>query len=62
MTDLVQMKENWTEIKGRMRQKYGILTESDLIWIDGKHEQLLNKLNLILGVTKEELQKFISES
>jgi uncharacterized protein YjbJ (UPF0337 family) len=62
MTDLVQMKENWTEIKGRMRQKYGILTESDLIWVDGKHEQLLNKLNLILGVTKEELQKFISES
>jgi uncharacterized protein YjbJ (UPF0337 family) len=62
MTDLVQMKENWTEIKGRMRQKYGILTESDLIWVDGKHEQLLNKLNLILGVPKEELQKFISES
>lgn len=62
MTDLVQMKENWTEIKERMRQKYGILTESDLIWVDGKHEQLLNKLNIILGVSKEELQKFISES
>lgn len=62
MTDLTSMKENWASIKGRMRQKYGILTESDLTWVDGKHEELLGRLNIILGVSKEDLQKFISES
>ena len=62
MTDLTNMKENWPVIKGKMRQKYGILTESDLIWVDGKHDDLLRKLNLILGVSKEDLQKFISEA
>ena len=62
MTELTQMKENWTNIKDRLRQKYGILTESDVIWVDGKHDDLLRKLNLILGVSKEDLQKFISES
>ena len=56
------MKENWPVIKGRMRQKFGILTESDLVWVDGKHDDLLRKLNLILGVSKEDLQKLISES
>ena len=56
------MKENWPVIKGRMRQKFGILTESDLVWVDGKHDELLGRLNLILGVSREDLQKFISES
>jgi len=62
MIELTQMKENWTMIKDRLRQKYGILTESDVIWVDGKHDDLLRKLNLILGVSKEDLQKFILES
>ena len=62
MTDLIKMKENWPAIKDRMKQKFGILTESDLVWVDGKHEDLLRKLNIILGVSKEDLQKFISES
>jgi uncharacterized protein YjbJ (UPF0337 family) len=62
MTDQTELKENWPKIKARLRQKYGILTESDLVWVDGKHEQLLGRLNIILGVPKEELQQFIQES
>ncbi|WP_317898424.1 general stress protein CsbD [Aurantibacillus circumpalustris] len=62
MTDVIKMKENWPVIKGKMRQKFGILTDSDLVWVDGKYDQLLGKLNLILGVSKEDLDKFISEA
>jgi len=62
MIDQTSMKENWTVIKARLRQKYGILTESDLMWVDGKHDDLLRKLNIILGVSKEDIQKFILES
>lgn len=55
------MKENWPNIKARLRQKFGILTESDLMWVDGGHDDLLRKLNIILGVSKDDLQKLITQ-
>lgn len=62
MTNLLEIKGNWNIIKGKLKQKYATLADSDLTWVDGKHDELLGRLQVKLGLSKEELDTFISES
>lgn len=61
MTNLTAFKGNWHEIKGKLKQKFAILTDSDLLLVEGKQEELLGRLQERLGKTKEEMHKLISE-
>jgi uncharacterized protein YjbJ (UPF0337 family) len=54
------MQGNWNETKGKLKQKFAILTDNDLMLLDGKKEELLGRLQVKLGKTKEELQKIIA--
>jgi uncharacterized protein YjbJ (UPF0337 family) len=58
MTNL-QLRGNWNEIKGKLKQKYGQLTDDDLEFAEGKDEELLGRLQQKVGKTKEELRKEI---
>ncbi len=53
------MKGAWNEVKGKLKQKYGKLTDSDLTFAEGKEDELLGRLQTKLGKTKEELRKEI---
>jgi len=53
------MKGNWNEQKGRLKQKFAVLTDNDLMFEEGKKEEMLGKLQVTLGKTKEELTKII---
>lgn len=55
-----EVKGNWNEQKGKLKQKFAELTDNDLIYKEGKREEMLGKLQIKLGKTKEELQKIIS--
>lgn len=55
------LKGNWEEIKGKLKQKFAILTDNDVLLLEGKHEEMLGRLQIKLGKTKEELQKIISD-
>jgi uncharacterized protein YjbJ (UPF0337 family) len=55
-----EMKGNWNETKGKLKQKFAILTDNDLILLDGKKDELLGRLQVKLGKTKDELQKIIA--
>jgi len=57
----LQMKGNWTEIKGKLKQKYGQLTDDDLAFADGKEDELLGRLQKRLGRTKDELRAEIED-
>ena len=46
----------WEEQKGKLKQKFAKLTDNDLLFIDGKKEEMMGKLQVKLGKTKEELQ------
>jgi uncharacterized protein YjbJ (UPF0337 family) len=59
--NLTEFKGNWEETKGKLKQKFAILTDSDLLLIEGKQDELLGRLHIKLGRTKEELHKIISE-
>ncbi|MCC5906978.1 MAG: CsbD family protein [Balneolaceae bacterium] len=58
MNDL-EIKGNWNELKGRLKQKYGELTEDDLSYIEGKEDEFFGKLQKKLGKSKEELSSEI---
>ena len=57
----LQMKGNWNEIKGKLKQKYGQLTDDDLTFAEGKDEELLGRLQKRLGRTKDELRSEIEQ-
>ncbi len=61
MTNLTELKGNWNETKGKLKQKYAQLTDSDLLLAKGKQEELLGRLQKKLGKTKDEIHKLISE-
>jgi uncharacterized protein YjbJ (UPF0337 family) len=58
MTNL-QFKGSWNEAKGKLKQKYGQLTDDDLAFAEGKDDELLGRLQKKLGKTKEALRKEI---
>ena len=57
----LQFKGGWNEVRGKLKQKYGQLTDNDLTFAEGKDEELLGRLQNKLGRSKEELRKEIEE-
>jgi uncharacterized protein YjbJ (UPF0337 family) len=55
----LQFKGGWNEVKGKLKQKYGQLTDNDLTFAQGKDEELLGRLQQRIGKSKEELRKEI---
>lgn len=57
----LQIKGSWNEIKGKLKQKYGQLTDQDLMFAEGKDDELLGRLQKRLGRTKDELRAEIAD-
>lgn len=51
---------NWEEQKGKLKQKFATLTDNDLLFVEGKKEEMMGKLQIKLGKTKEQLHKLIA--
>jgi len=60
MTKL-EFKGNWNEVKGKLKQKYAQLTDDDLLFSEGKDDELLGRLQTKLGQTKEQVREAISK-
>ena len=56
-----EIKGNWEVQKGKLKQQFATLTDNDLMFIDGKKEEMLGKLQIKLGKTKEELHKILAD-
>ncbi len=54
-----EVKGNWNEQKGKLKQKFAVLTDNDLMFEEGKKEEMFGKLQITLGKTKEELHRII---
>jgi len=52
---------NWNEQKGKLKQKFAFLTDNDLMFEEGKEDEMMGKLQIKLGKTKDDLKKFIAE-
>lgn len=58
MNDL-RIKGSWNEIKGKLKQRYGELTDDDLTYGEGKADELLGRLQKKTGKSKDELKREI---
>jgi uncharacterized protein YjbJ (UPF0337 family) len=57
--DNLKLKGEWNEVKGRIKQIYGDLTDDDLIYEEGQHDELLGRLQSRLGKSREEVRRLI---
>jgi uncharacterized protein YjbJ (UPF0337 family) len=55
-----QVKGSWNETKGKLKQKFATLTYNDLLFEEGKKEEMWGRLQVKLGKTKEEIEKLIA--
>jgi len=58
--DIKEVKGTWNEQKGKLKQKFANLTDDDLLFAEGKKDEMFGKLQIKLGKTKEELHKIIA--
>jgi uncharacterized protein YjbJ (UPF0337 family) len=61
MNNSIELEGNWNKTKGKLKQKFAMLTDDDLLLVKGKQDELLGRLQVRLGKTKEEIRKIVSE-
>lgn len=49
------VKGKWNVIKGKLKQKYGELTDDDLYYVEGEEDELLGRIQEQTGKAREEL-------
>ena len=57
----LQLKGSWNEVKGKLKQKYAQLTDDDLMFVEGKEDELLGRLEKRVGRTRDELRAEIED-
>lgn len=55
-----ELKGAWEIQKGKLKQKFATLTDDDLLFAEGKKDEMLGRLEKKLGKSKEELHKIIA--
>lgn len=61
MNDSTELRKNWNVTKAKLKIKFGKLTDNDLLFAAGGQTELIIRIQKKLGLTKEEIQKIISE-
>lgn len=56
-----EMKGKWKELKGRVRKRWGKLTDDDLDQIQGDHDRLVGRLQRTYGKARSEVEKEVDE-
>lgn len=56
----LQIKGSWNEIKGKLKQKYADLTDDDLLFEEGKEDELLGRLQSKLGKSMDDVKDEIN--
>jgi uncharacterized protein YjbJ (UPF0337 family) len=60
-SDKLTWKGNWNQVKGKLKQKFADLTDDDLLYQEGKEDELLGRLQKKLGKTREEIEDLLSK-
>jgi len=56
-----RIEGNWKELKGKVQQKWGKLSDDDMDVIDGRREELVGKIQQAYGKSREEAEKEVDE-
>jgi uncharacterized protein YjbJ (UPF0337 family) len=55
----LKLNGNWNDLKGTIKKKYANLTDDDLLYEEGKDDELLGRVQKKIGKTKEEVKAWI---
>ncbi len=56
-----QIKGNWTQFSGKVKEQWGRLTDDDLARVEGRRDELVGKIQESYGVTKEEAERQVKD-
>lgn len=59
MPNSSEIKGNWEQLKGKLKQKYANLTDDDLLYEEGKEQEMWGKLQEKLGKTEKEIKSLL---
>jgi len=57
--DRLEIKGRWNEMKGKVKQHWGNLTDDDLQYTEGKEDELIGRIQKKTGSTREEVVNYL---
>jgi uncharacterized protein YjbJ (UPF0337 family) len=51
----LEIKGSWNLLKGKLKERYAVLTDNDLLYVQGKEDELVGRIQQKLGKTKREI-------
>jgi len=61
MTNQLMLDGNWNRLRGKLRQKWGALTDDDLPQVRGEAEQVIGAIQRRTGETREVIEQYLHE-
>lgn len=55
--DKLEIKGNWNQMKGKLKQKYGELSDDDLRYAEGGEEELVGRIQEKTGQSRDKIIK-----
>jgi uncharacterized protein YjbJ (UPF0337 family) len=56
-----RVEGNWKQFKGQVQQSWGRLTDDDLDLVEGKHTELVGRIQERYGIAKDEAERQVDE-
>lgn len=53
----LEIKGDWNIAKGKLKQKWGSLTDNDLQYAEGQNDELIGRIQKRTGETREAVEK-----
>ena len=54
-----KLKGNWNQVKGKLKQKYGQLSDDDLKYTEGKEDEMIGRIQEKTGESKDKIRSYI---
>ncbi|QBQ41354.1 CsbD family protein [Sphingobacterium psychroaquaticum] len=59
--DSLDLKGRWNVLKGKVKQQYADWTDDDLLYVEGKEDELYGRLQKKTGKTREQVQDWLND-
>lgn len=56
----LSLKGTWNQVKGKAKQAYADLTDDDLLYEEGKEDELVGRLQKKTGKTRDEVVDWLN--
>ncbi|NLA61652.1 MAG: CsbD family protein [Bacteroidales bacterium] len=59
--DDLRFKGKWNQLKGKVKQQWGNLTDDDLTYVEGKEDELYGRIQEKTGKSKDEVREWFDK-